>query len=200
MAHNNAFLKRVLRRLPSSDVRSFHFEKWDVPGQPTMEGFGLLPVDHVDPEALIASVMDVDNYTGNIDHVEESRSVSDSRFEPPEKVRFYQKISIPVLGSIQMESVLIDAGEIEGFRVAYWEMLDQETEALNKRQGIRSQYNNGAWMVKPGFVGYALSSAPRRDDVGFIKWKALTKGADVGASSVIRNNIEGMVRFSKQRS
>ena len=45
-------------------------------------------------------------------------------------------------------------------------------------------------------VGYALSSAPRRDDVGFLKWKALTTGADVAASRVIKDNIAAMARWA----
>lgn len=192
------FVQRVLKKVPSSAPSSYHFESWSVPGKVTKEGFGLLPVSGVDADALIARVMDLDSYVGNVDHVEESRSIDDERYTPPEQVRFYQKIKIPVLGSIHQEIVLTDAGEHDGVRVAFWEILGPETRALSKRDGIRGDYNDGAWLVMPGAVGYALSSAPLRDDVGFIKWKALTKGADVGASNVIQNNIEGMVRWAKR--
>lgn len=181
-----------------SAVSAYRFEKWDMPGQPTQEGFGLLPIANVDPNKLIARVMDVDHYVGNIDHVEVCRTIPDSRFSLPQQVRFYQKISIPVLGSVHHELVLTDAGEIQGFRVAFWQMLETETAALNPKQGVRSQYSDGAWLAKPGFVGYALRSAPRRDDVGFLKWQALTKGADVGANTVIRANIEAMSRWSQR--
>ena len=50
-----------------------------------------------------------------------------------------------------------------------------------------------------GTLGYALSSAPRRDDVGFLKFKALTSGADAAASRVVKSNIEGMARWASRR-
>ncbi len=198
MKKTNDFLERVLRRVPHNPPTDYSFEKWEFAGKSTQEGFGLLPIAGVDPEALIARVMDVDNYVGHIDHVEESRAIADDRFTPPDQVRFYQRISIPILGSIHQELVLTDAGEIDGYRVAFWELLEPETSALSSKVGARSQYSDGAWLVKPGFVGYALSSAPRRDDVGFLKFKALTKGANVGASTVVRANIEGMSRWAQR--
>jgi hypothetical protein len=118
------------------------------------------------------------------------------RFHPPEKKRFYQRIKVPVIGSVHHELVLIRAGQVDDYEVAYWYMLEEETKALGKKKGFRSQYNDGAWLIKPGVVGYALSSAPIREDVGFLKWKALTIGADVAVSKVIRDNIEGMSRWA----
>ena len=56
----------------------------------------------------------------------------------------------------------------------------------------------GAWLIRPDAVAYALSSAPRRDDVGRLKFAALTKGADAGASSMVKANIEGMIAWSKR--
>ena len=194
----NEFVQRVLQRVPKNSPTDYRFEKWSHSGKATLEGFGLLPIEGVDPDSLIRRVMDIDHYVGNIDHVEESRAIADDRYSPPQQVRFYQKISIPVLGSIHQELVLTDAGEIDGYRVAFWELLGPETDALSKKVGARSAYSDGAWLAKPGYVGYALSSAPRRDDVGFLKFKALTKGADVGAPSVVRNNIEGMCRWARR--
>jgi hypothetical protein len=49
-------------------------------------------------------------------------------------------------------------------------------------------------------LGYAFGSAPKRDDVGFLKWKALTSGADAAAGRVLRANIEGMARWSNKRA
>lgn len=190
------FLKRVFEKVPQGTVSSFFFKSWKVPGKPTEEGVGILPVSGADPEKLLARVMDVDHYLGNIDHVVQCRGIADPRFEPPGQVRFYQRIKIPLLGAVQHELVLTDAGEHQGYRVATWQMLRPETAGLNPKEGARSQYSDGAWLVAPGVVGYALSSAPRRSDVGFLKWKALTKGADVGAATVLKGNIEGMARWA----
>jgi hypothetical protein len=35
--------------------------------------------------------------------------------------------------------------------------------------------------------------------VGFLKWKALTSGADAAASRVLRANVEGMARWAARR-
>jgi hypothetical protein len=52
--------------------------------------------------------------------------------------------------------------------------------------------------VKPGIVGYALSSAPAKEDVGMLKYAAMTKGADASAPQVVKANIEGMARWSQR--
>lgn len=190
-------LDRVFKKLPKS-TSGFHFEHWPYGGRPTDEGVGLLAVPGVDADKVIARAMDVDRYVGNVEHVVECRSIKDPRFVPPEKVRFYQRVNVPLLAEIQHELVLVNAGEMNGFKVAYWYMLDQETQALNPKQAARSAYNMGAWIAGNGMVGYALASAPVRDDVNFLKWKALTTGADVAASKVVRANIEGMVRWAQR--
>jgi len=192
------FLERVFKKLPSASITSYQFQHWSFGGKPTDEGFGLTPIPGVDPERLIARVMDVDRYVGNVDHVSECRSVPDARFSRPEKVRFYQKVTIPVIGSVQHELVLVDAGTLHGYRVAYWYQLQPETDALNGKAAARSQYNVGAWLAAPGVVGYALSSAPRRSDVNFLQWQALTTGANVAAPKVVRENIEGMARWASR--
>lgn len=196
---HTAFVDRVLARLPSSAPSSFQFQSWNHGGRPTDEGFGICPVPGVDPEKLIAAVMDVDAYVGNVEHVSASRSIADGRFSPPDAVRFYQKVNIPVLGAVHHELALHRLGERNGYQVAAWHVLRAETDALSKRDGFRSDYNIGAWLVAPGVVGYALASAPKRDDVGFLKWKALTKGADVAAKKVLRANIEGMAKWAMSR-
>ena len=48
-------------------------------------------------------------------------------------------------------------------------------------------------------VGYALASAPKKQDVGRLKFAALTKGADAAASKVLKANIEGMARWAARR-
>jgi len=188
----NEFLDRVFQRVSSTDIDEYLFEHWPVGGKPTDEGVGILPVPGADPERILQRVFDVDHYVGNVGHVVQCRAIPDAAYKPPQKVRFYQRIKIPLLGEVHHELVLERMGKIKGFEVASWHMLARETEALNSKSTIRSQYNDGAWLVAPGLVGYALSSAPRRSDVGLLKWKAMTAGADVAASKVVRDNIQGM--------
>ena len=192
------FLDRVFKHVPRGGAPRFQFESWRHAGRPTSEGFGIVPMSGLDVEALAARVMDVDHYVGNVDAVVECRSISDSRFSPPGSVRFYQRIKIPALGEIQMELALTDHGERDGYRVLAWHQLDDETARLDKKRGVRSDYNVGAWLIKPDAIGYALSSAPRKDDVGRIKFGLLTKGADATAGPVVKAAIEGMVRWSKR--
>jgi len=196
---HEAFVDRVLKHLPPAPPRQFLLERWNHGGRPTKEGFAIMPVAGVHPEPVIDAVMDVDGYVNNIDHVEANRAVEDARFEPPEKVRFYQRINVPILGSLHHELVLHRMGEHHGYQVVAWGLLGPETEALSSKQAARSDYNHGIWLVAPGLLGYGLGSAPRREDVGFLKWKGLTKGADVVAPRVLRSNIENMARWAARR-
>ncbi|MBX2799339.1 MAG: hypothetical protein KTR31_16810 [Myxococcales bacterium] len=193
---HEAFVERVLKRLPATPPTDFAFQHWSHDGRPTDEGFGIMAVPGADPEKVIAAVMDVDAYVGNVEHVDQCRSIADDRFEG---TRFYQRVSIPVLGAVQHELVITDLGERQGYRIAAWDVLRSETDALSTRDGFRSDYNSGAWLAAPGVVGYALASAPKRGDVGFLKWKALTTGADAAASRVLKANIEGLVAWSNRR-
>jgi hypothetical protein len=194
-----AFVDRVISHLPSGTPSGFEFASWKHAGRPTEEGFGLMPVSGVTPEQVIDAVMDVDHYVGNVEHVTVCRSVPDDRFSPPEAVRFYQKVKIPVLGAVHHELVLHRVGQRGDFLVAAWHLLKPETDALSGKEAFRSDYNHGAWFAGKGLVGYALGSAPKRDDVGFLKFKALTKGADVAAKQVVKANIEGMCAWAKRR-
>ncbi len=198
MGESNAFLSRVLERAPAggAGIVDYVFKHWSAPGKVTDEALGLLPVPGVDAERFLGRVMDLDHYRGPIPHVVDSRIIADPGYPLPSKARFYQRIKIPLLGDVQQEIAIELVGEREGYRIAAWHMLDAQTAALSPRDGIRGQYNEGAWLVGRGVVGYALSSAPRRDDVGFLKWKALTTGADVAASKVIRDNIAAMARWA----
>lgn len=194
-----AFLDRVLQRLPTARPAAFTFQHWNHGGRPTDEGFGLLPLPGVVAAKLIDAVMDVDHYVGNLKYVSACRSAKDPRFVPPEAVRFYQKIEVPILGVLHHELALQRLGEHKGYLCAGWDLLAPETDKLSSKDGIRSDYNHGLWLVGEGVVGYALGSAPKRDDVGFLKWKALTAGADAGASRVVKENIEAMARWAASR-
>jgi hypothetical protein len=192
-----AFLDRVFSNLPAVGG-SFSFNAWRHDGRPTSEGVGILPGVSVDVARMAGRIMDVGSYRGNIDYVEESRVIPDPAHVPPTSVHFYQRIKVPVLAEIQMELALTDFGDRGGWRVIGWHQLDAQTNALSTSRGARSEYNVGAWLIKPNAVGYALSSAPRKDDVGRLKFAALTKGADASAAKVVKANIEGMIRWSQR--
>lgn len=191
-----SFVDRVMQRVPDGPVREYLFEHWPHGNKPTDEGFGMLPVPGADPERVLARVFDVDHYVGNISHVVECRAIPDPAHQLPEKLRFYQRIKIPLVGEVHHELVLQRLGTLRGYQVACWHMLERETAALGATGAARSQVSDGAWIVAPGLVGYALSSLPRREDVGYLKWKAMTSGANVMAPKVIRDNIEGMAAWA----
>ncbi len=194
-----AFVDRLFQRLPRLSPTDYVFFHWNHGGRPTDEGFGLCPVPGLDQAKAIAAIMDVDHYKGNVEHVVECRSVADARYTPPGQVRFYQRVDIPMLGAIQHELVLMRLGVRQGYEVLAWDLLEPETKALGTSKGARSDYNVGAWLVGNGVLGYALASAPQRDDVGFLKFKALTSGANAAAKSVVKANIEGMARWAARR-
>lgn len=199
MSEHEDFMKRVLQRMPSGDPSSFTFQSWNHGGRPTDEGFGIMPIAGVDPAKVMDAVMDLDNYVGNVDHVTECRIIPDDRYKQPDAARFYQAVNIPLLGTVHHELVLHRMGEHNGYQVAAWHVLRAETDALSAKKGFRSDYNVGAWFAKPGVLGYALASAPKRDDVGWLKWKALTKGADAAASKVLKDNLQGMAQWAARR-
>lgn len=196
---DESFLDRVLSRLPAAPPRDFQFFHWSHPGRVTEEGFAIMPIPGVDPHRVIDAVMDVDHYVGNVEHVKVCRSTRDARFTPPESVRFYQRVDLPLLGSVHHELFLRRLGERKGHQIATWDLLRPETDALSAKEGFRSDVSQGAWIAAPGIIGYALASYPRREDMGILKWKALTTGADVAASRVLRANLEGMARWAARR-
>jgi hypothetical protein len=192
------FLDRVFRNLPRPGSR-FEYAAWRHAGRPTQEGVGVLPASGVDVGRMAAAVLDLDHYTGNIDYVVEARIVPDARFTPPQTTRFYQRVKIPVLGSLHHELLMEDKAERDGWRVLSWYHLGPENDRLDGKLGARTEYNIGAWLIRPDAVAYALSSCPRKDDVGRLKFAALTKGADAGAAKVLQGNIEGMLAWSRRR-
>lgn len=194
-----AFLDRVLAHLPATPPSSLTFSHWPHGGRQTDEALALLPIPGLDPARALDAVMDVDHYVGNLDHVATCRSIKDPRFVAPDKVRFYQRIDIPMLGGVHHELVLERLGTHRGYAAAGWSILGPETNALSAKEAFRSEYSHGVWLAAPGVLGYALGSAPRREDVGFLKWKALTSGADAAASRVLRANLEGLGRWAARR-
>ncbi len=190
-----------MQKVPESTagVAGYQFHHWKQEGKPTEEAIGLKAIPGLDPARLIARVMDVDAYKGRIAHVETCRSVPDSAFTPPGKVRFLQVISVPGVAKVQQELVLVDAGTIKGYRVAYWYLLKDRTRSMDPKLAARSDFNIGAWLAAPGVVGYALSSWPRRDDVNRLQWLSLTSGANALARKVVEGNIDGMAEWAKEQ-
>jgi hypothetical protein len=194
-----AFLDRVLRDLPpaGSRVEGYRFLSWEQPGRPTRAALGVKAVPGLDPDALIARVMDVDGYEGRISHVLASRSRPAPGDSPDAPVRFYQQVQVPGIARVQQEAILRDLGTIRGYRVACWSLLPEQTEALDPRGGARSAFNVGAWLAAPGVVGYALSSGPRRSDVNTLQWFSLTTGADALARPIAEQTIDDMASWSR---
>jgi hypothetical protein len=194
------FLDRIFEKIPEggSGVAGYQFSHWERAGKPTHEAIGLKAVPGAEPDAMLARIMDVDHYKGHVAHVEASRSVRDSSSTPHGKVRFYQVISVPGVARVQHELVLVDAGMVKGYRVAYWYLLEDRTRSLDPKAGARSESNIGAWLIAPGVVGYALSSWPHRGDVNAIQWFSLTSGANALAKKVVEGNIDGMAAWARK--
>ena len=127
------FLGRVLAELSEAGagVTGYQFRHWEREGKKTHEALGIKAIPGVDPRAVIARIIDVDSYEGHIAHVEACRSLRDPTRETPERVHFFQRLSVPGVAKVQHELVLVDAGTIKGYRVAYWYLLGPETEALD---------------------------------------------------------------------
>lgn len=190
------FLDRVFERLPDlAGGSGFSYKSWTYAKRPTSEGAGRLPVD-IDVEAMVARILDVNEYPRNIRYVKDTQ-ITEQRSE--RDFTYIQRLDLPMLGGLQTALVLSDVGERDGYRTVWWYQDDAATEALDtKTGGARTEYNLGAWLLKPDEVVYALSSAPRKKDVGSLKYAVMTKGAEVTASEVLKSNIEGMVAWSKQ--
>jgi hypothetical protein len=195
------FLARVLEKIPErgAGVTGYQFFDWEWGGKPTHEAIGLKAISGADPDQVIARVMDVDGYQRNLAHVEACRSVEDPAFKPQGNVRLFQVIRIPGVAKVQQELALVDAGTVKGYRVAYWYLLQDQTNALDPKICARSAFNSGAWLAAPDVVGYALSSWPRREDVNSLQWFSLTSGANALAKSIIEGNIDAMAAWAKKK-
>ncbi len=192
------FLGRALERLPEggSEVAGYRFHHWKWGDKPTHEAVGVKAIQGIDPATLVARVMDVDGYNGHIAHVEDCRSLEEPDRGPSRRATFHQSVRVPGVARIQQDLVLVDAGTIKGYRVAYWYLLKDRTKALDTGGGARSEFNVGAWFAAPGVVGYALSTWPRRGDVNALQWASLTVGSDAVARRIVEGNIDGMATWA----
>ena len=189
------FLSRVNEHLPGLSRDKFSNDSWRYQDRPTSEGLGLKPGVSVDPEKVVACILDVEAYKENVKYVEEVTVTE----RGDNYVIYTQKVKLPVLGGLQFSIKLEDLGEIDGYRVVGWNQDDALTEALDKKHGgARTEYNLGAWLVKPDEVAYALSAVPLKKDVGSLKYAVMTKGADATASSVLSDNIDAMIEWANR--
>lgn len=190
------FLDRVVIRIPELSGEKFSHTSWRVDDRPTSEVVGLLPGVEVDLDRMVERILDMDSYPGNIKYVVESKIIS--RVSAGDFV-FVQKVNLPLLGGVQGGIHMVDFGDVGGFRALAWEQDDAVTDGLDQKHGgARLAYNFGAWLLKRDAVGYALSSAPRKQDVGALKFAVMTKGADATAGDVIKGNISGMIAWSQR--
>ena len=191
------FLDRVFDRVPDLDRSKYNHLSWRHADHPTSEGVGLLPGVAVDVEAMVACILDVEEYADNIRYVKDC-TIMERRSDTD--VTYVQRMELPLLGGLQVALRLADLGQREGYRVVAWGQDNDMTERLDKRKGgARTAYNYGAWLLTPDAVAYALSSAPRKSDVGGLKFTLMTRGADATAGEVLKQNIEGMIAWSQKR-
>ncbi len=187
------FLDRVLAHEKDLSMEKFNYTSWKFENRPTSEGFGVLPGVDVDVAAMAQHILDVENYPGNVKYVDATEIVER---RSPTDVTYVQRMNLPVIGKIQVQIHLADYGVREGWHIIAWDQDDAGTEALNKKQGARTAYNLGAWLLAEDAVGYALSSAPLKSDMNTLKYMAMTKGAEATVGEVLKQNIEGMLAWT----
>jgi hypothetical protein len=187
------FLDRVMPHVADLSTERFSHVSWRYEKRPTSEGVGLLPNPDTDVETMVSHILDVEAYPENVKYVE-GIDVVERRADTD--VTYVQHMNLPLLGRIQVQINLSDYGTRDGFRIVAWDQDDEGTEALDKKHGARTAYNLGAWLLAEDAVGYALSSAPRKSDVGTLKYMAMTKGADATAGEVLKQNIQGMIAWA----
>lgn len=189
------FLSRVMEHLPELKRDKFNSVSWRYEGRPTGEAIGLKPGIDVDPEAVVARILDVEHYPGNVQYVD--KTIVDKQTK--KSVTYTQKMKLPAIGGVQVVLTMKDLGTLDGYRVVAWKQEDAATEALDKKDGgARTEYNLGAWLVKADEVAYALSAAPLKKDLGSIKYALMTKGSDATTGPVLSSNIDSMVAWSQR--
>lgn len=188
------FLDRVMPHLAKLPTDKFNHTSWRFESRPTSEGVGILPAE-VNLDVMAHCILDAENYPENVKYVE-STEIVDRRSATD--VSYIQRMSLPVLGKMQVQIDLAEIESRDGWRIIAWDQNDEGTEELNKKQGARTAYNLGAWLLRDDAIAYALSSAPVKKDVGTLKYVAMTKGADAMASDVLKQNIEGMIAWAER--
>lgn len=189
------FLGRVMGHVGDLDPDKFSYESWKFEGRPTSEGVGMVPNKQVNVQKMVDCILNVEDYPKDVQYVEHTEILE--RFSDTD-FTYVQRVKLPIIGRIQMAIRLADFGERDGYRVVAWAQEDDATMALNKKQGYRTAYNLGAWLLKDDQVSYALSSCPMKKDVGSLKFAIMTKGGEATGGQVVQSNITGMTAWSER--
>ncbi|MEI8083357.1 MAG: hypothetical protein WCI74_16085 [Actinomycetes bacterium] len=191
-----AFLARVLAKIDEIPRTGFGRVSWRYEDRPTTEGVGVKSGIELDVDTVVARIMDVMDYPENVKFVQ-SCTILDQ--PSPSEITYIQRMKLPAIGGIQVALHLEDLGERDGYRVVAWNQDDEQTQALNPKQGgARTAYNLGAWLIKPTELAYALSAAPIKKDVGSIKYTLMIKGSEATATTALSSNIDALIAWSQR--
>merc|ERR1712228_63981 len=104
---------------------------------------------------MATCILDVEHYPENVKYVE-STEIIDRQSDTD--VTYIQRMSLPVLGKMQVQIKLTEVDSRDGWRIIAWNQDDDGTAGLDKKEGARTAYNLGAWLLQDDAVAYALSS------------------------------------------
>lgn len=187
------FLDRVFSHLGELSGDGFSKTSWKFEKRPTSEGLGRISGQTLDVQKTVDCILNVEAYPENVKYVERNNFLekrSDTDFT------YVQRMKIPIVGGVQCALNLADYGDQEGYRIVAWTQNDEETDKLPKKEGFRTDYNLGAWLIKEDELIYTLSSCPRKKDVGGLKFAIMTRGSEATAGDVLKSNIEAMAAWS----
>lgn len=190
-----AFLDRVFSHLDDLKPDKFSHASWKFQNRPTSEAVGMIPGQSLDVQKVVDCIMNVEAYPENVQYVERNNILerrSDTDFT------YVQRMKIPVVGRVQVALNIADRGVQQGFRIVDWTQNDEATDALPKKEGMRTEYSLGCWMISEDKLLYALSSVPRKKDAGSLKFAIMAKGSDATAGEVLKKNIGAMADWSKR--
>jgi hypothetical protein len=194
---SDPFLQRVLSHLEMPRGSSkFRYRGWRHEGRVTSEAVAVMTgfKRPIDVDSLATRILDFDHYVGNIDHVVVSRSLP----VEGDVSRLYQRIHLPLLADLQLVNRVVDHGDIDGWRTLVWHLDTDRTDALDPAVGARFDYNDGVWLIREDAVAYGFTGAPRKLDVGRIRYALMTKGADATAPAVTRSTLKGMISWAER--
>lgn len=189
------FLDRVFPHLADLKSDKFSHKSWKFENRPTNEAVGKIPDQALDVQKTVDCILDVEAYPENVQFVDRNNILerrSDTDFT------YVQRMKIPVIGRVQVALNIADLGEQQGYRIVAWTQNDEETDKLPKKDGFRTDYNLGAWLIREDELLYALSSVPRKKDVGSLKFAIMSRGADATGSEVLRKNLGAMSDWSNR--
>ncbi len=188
-----AFLDRVFSHLDDLKADKFSHASWKFENRPTSEAVGMVPGLSIDVQKTVDCIMNVEAYPENVQYVERNNILerrSDTDFT------YVQRMKIPIVGGVQVALNIADRGVQQGYRIVDWTQNDEETDKLPRKEGMRTEYSLGAWLITEDKLLYALSSVPRKKDAGSLKFAIMARGSDATAGEVLKKNIKAMADWS----